>query len=165
VRRETTGAPATKECCEIDPGRVSSAIAVCPSCKSKGRKVAEITLRSLLAFELRQDIRPVQHYFCPTPDCPVVYFPADGGRAYEKSDLMVPVWQKESDPSVPVCYCFGYSEESIRQELQATGETDVYDRTKAEVAAGRCACEVTNPQGSCCLGNVLRVVSRVNGKR
>jgi hypothetical protein len=29
------------------------------------------------------------------------------------------------------------------------------------IKAGQCACEIRNPQGSCCLGNVRKVVKRI----
>ncbi|MCK9905406.1 hypothetical protein MXD63_36140, partial [Frankia sp. Cpl3] len=32
------------------------------------------------------------------------------------------------------------------------------DRIKTQVQAGRCACEIHNPQGTCCLGNVSAFV-------
>ena len=35
------------------------------------------------------------------------------------------------------------------------------ERIKAEVQAGNCACEVKNPSGKCCLGNVTRTAPDV----
>lgn len=46
----------------------------------------------------------------------------------------------------------------IRDELAATGKTTVIERIAAEMKAGFCACEIRNPQGSCCLGNVKAAV-------
>jgi len=31
------------------------------------------------------------------------------------------------------------------------------------VQEGRCGCEVNNPQGACCMGNVTEFIRQVNG--
>jgi hypothetical protein len=38
------------------------------------------------------------------------------------------------------------------------------ERVTAGVQADQCACDIRNPQGSCCLGNVRAVVQRVEAK-
>jgi hypothetical protein len=38
------------------------------------------------------------------------------------------------------------------------GSSTAADRITALVKADRCACEVRNPQGTCCLGNVTAAV-------
>ena len=60
-----------------------------------------------------------------------------------------------------VCYCFLYRRSDIENEVRATGRTTVPDRIAAEVKAGNCACEVRNPTGRCCLGEVLAVVREI----
>jgi len=80
---------------------------------------------------------------------------------FRKDDLRVKVGLKESgDPTVPVCYCFGWTPQKIQAEMKATGKTTAIEQIKAQVKAGNCYCEVTNPQGSCCLGNVSQVVKQ-----
>lgn len=93
-----------------------------------------------------------EHRFCATSDCPVVYFGTE--EAFVREDVVVPVFQKEPPGDRPVCYCFGISEGDLQRE---TGTASAGDRITALVNAGRCACEVKNPQGSCCLGNVAAV--------
>ena len=61
------------------------------------------------------------------------------------------------DGSVPVCYCFGHTPETIRHELASTGRSSASKTVTAEVTSGHCACEVKNPKGTCCLGDVSRV--------
>ena len=39
-----------------------------------------------------------------------------------------------------------------------TGRSTIAERIAAEVKAGNCACEVKNPSGKCCLGDVTRTV-------
>ena len=76
--------------------------------------------------------------------------------------MIVPVHAKHpGNDGIPVCYCFGYTEKSIRDEIEQTGASTATASITAEVKAGRCACEVRNPKGSCCLGDVARVERRI----
>lgn len=121
--------------------------------------MARITLGALLKPEQRPRI-PIQGEccFCKTPTCEVAYF-SNGKVLFRKGDLAVPIGLKElGDPEAPVCYCFGWTPQKIRAEIDTTGTSTVSEQIKAQVKAGNCYCEVTNPQGSCCLGNVARVV-------
>lgn len=150
--------PVVESCCDLHPPQRCPPTP-CPECGKQGKGVSRLTLGALLKPERRPDI-PVQDEFCfcKTPTCEVVYF-SDGKTLFRKSDLPVPVGLKEpSDPTAPVCYCFGWTPQKIRAEIEATGRSTVIEQIKAQVKTGHCYCEVTNPQGSCCLGNVARVV-------
>ncbi len=57
-----------------------------------------------------------------------------------------------------VCYCFAVTEADLRREIAETGRSTAAAEITEHVRAGRCACEVKNPQGSCCLGNVARAI-------
>jgi hypothetical protein len=46
------------------------------------------------------------------------------------------------------------------EEIRATGKCTIPQRITAEIKAGNCACEIRNPQGFCCLGNVNAAVKR-----
>jgi hypothetical protein len=96
-----------------------------------------------------------EHRFCPTATCPVVYFGYE--EVFCREELLVPVFQKEPAGNRTVCYCFGETEGSIRKEIEETGHPMASERIAALVKADRCACEVRNPQGSCCLGNIATV--------
>ena len=68
---------------------------------------------------------------------------------------------KERSAPRPLCYCFNHSAESILEEWARTGKTTVADAIKAELKAGGCRCEVANPSGGCCLGDVIKEVKRL----
>ncbi len=89
----------------------------------------------------------------------MVYFDRAGG-VIEKSQVRVRVGIKETEDPIPVCYCFGFTQEDIFEEIHAIGITRIPDKIRAEVKAGNCACEINNPSGSCCLGDVNRAVKR-----
>jgi len=132
----------------------------CPACGQKGKKVDSITLKAMLDVSLLA-LRDVPYLFCRTPDCLVVYFATDGAQSFTKDQIRVLVHQKGSaDDNVP-CYCFRQSPATIRAEWLATGQSTVVEEINSGIQAGQCACEVRNPQGSCCLGNVSQVVKQV----
>jgi len=105
-------------------------------------------------------IRDVSYLFCRTAECSVVYFSADG-LILTKEQIRVPVYQKEpNDESVLVCYCFYHGPAAIRAELSATGRSTVIEEINRGIQAGQCACEIRNPQGTCCLGNLSVLVKQ-----
>lgn len=122
------------------------------------------TVKALLREPAMRRLTPSEHAFCPDPACPVVYFTADGDL-YLTTDLRVPVWQKEPFGARSVCCCFGENEADIRKEVERTGASDAVARVRAHIKAGRCACEVRNPRGVCCLSDVTEAVKRVAAAR
>lgn len=145
-----------EDCCRVDPS-ASAAPARCPVCGEPGRRVARTTLEALLHPSAAERLSAPEHRFCPTAGCPVVYFGA--GERFDREDVAVPVFQKQPAGDRTVCYCFGITERDIRREADECGRSTAADRITALVKAGRCACEVKNPQGRCCLGNVVALAS------
>lgn len=132
-------------------------VSACPTCKQAGKTVQVQTVKALLAVSLR-DIRSAGYLFCRTHSCPVVYFASDGTHAFTTTQIRERVYQKEPEASdVPVCYCFRHTTGAVCEAGEADRAAIVADIT-AGIQAGQCACEVRNPQGSCCLGNVRRLI-------
>jgi hypothetical protein len=122
--------------------------AYCPICNENGKRVDVITLKAMLDISLLV-LQNGPYFYCRTADCPVVYFAADGLQSFSKAQIRVRVYQKEpADGSVLVCYCFRHSPNSIRDEFKTTGQRKVIEEIKEAVEAGKCACEICNPQGS-----------------
>jgi hypothetical protein len=126
----------------------------CPECGQPGKSVETKTQ----PWHLERVNNP-GFLFCRSADCDVVYFHPDDDRL-RKPDVRVRVGLKETQDPVPVCYCFGFTEAMAVEEIRATGQCTIPQRITAEVKAGNCACEIRNPQGSCCLGNVTAVVKK-----
>jgi len=147
------------ECCSVNTSRSPiSAEMPCPLTGTRSKKVDFVTIQSLVRH-LPFGMPPVQYYFCGAVDCDIVYFPSHPeAPTFYRDDLLVRVGVKETHDPIPVCYCFGIMRETIEEEIRHTGKSTVAERIKAEVKAGRCACQVKNPSGRCCLGNVSRAV-------
>ncbi|MCI0350504.1 MAG: hypothetical protein L0Z53_13855 [Acidobacteriales bacterium] len=133
----------------------------CPRCGQTGRSVARQTLLHLLKPELIDRIGERNYRFCSEPDCRVVYFAEGEEIAFTANNLLVCVGLKERGDPIPICYCFGHTVASAREEIARTGRSTVVASITAEIKAGRCACEIRNPSGSCCLGEVSKVVKEL----
>lgn len=150
------------DCCTIpEKAAAAPAVLACPVSGTRSRQVDALTVKALVRH-LAFGEPSTQYYFCEAPDCDVVYFPfrADAAR-FHRADLLVRVWPKERSDDTPVCYCFGVTPKQIREELETTGAPTASARIKAEVQAGNCACEVKNPSGKCCLGNIARATQEL----
>ncbi len=138
----------------------SQASVACPACTQQGSTIDMLTLKAMLVRPLTE-LREVEYRFCRTPECPIVYFSADGEQQFLERDIREHVHNKHpDDDSVYVCYCFRHTPESIKKELTLTGRSSVVAEITAGIQAGQCACDIRNPQGTCCLGNVHAVVDR-----
>lgn len=139
------------------PARVATA---CPVCGETGKPVQGQTVKALLSVSLRL-VQNIEYLFCRTQTCPVVYFSPDGTQTFTVEQLRERVYQKEPDTDdVFVCYCFRHT---IGEMRAASHETRIatLDDINAGIQADQCACDLRNPQGSCCLGNVRGLIKRL----
>lgn len=161
---------------------------VCPHCGAGAKRVSPATLRSLLKDHLASQVGDGDHSccdsngegctpitedtgwrFCASSDCNVVYFSEDGDKQFTKSHVKVSVGVKETTGERPLCYCFGHSVASIKEELRTEGRSDALEDIRAKMKDPGCHCETSNPSGSCCLGSVTKGVQiaqeelRMNG--
>ncbi len=127
----------------------------CPSCDKRGKPVTVLTIKSLVQNHTRVPAR-TSYWFCRTANCEIVYFSCEG--VFRKLDLKVRVGIKETADPIPLCYCFHYSREDIFKDIESKGRTAILQQIKAEVQSGFCACEVKNPSGACCLGDITRAI-------
>jgi len=149
------------DCCSVKnkPG-VAPAVMPCPINGRRSKRVDTLTVKSLVR-KLPFGIPDTQYYFCDSPDCEVVYFGFHKeAPRFRREDLTVRVGAKETDDPVPVCYCFGVTRTEIWDEIRNTGKSTAAERIAAEVVAGRCTCEVRNPSGKCCLGDIARTIKK-----
>lgn len=144
------------DCCAVGDGSNTPAVMTCPVDGARSKQVGLLTVKSLVR-QLPLGMPSTQYYFCEAPGCDVVYFPLDPqAPLFRRGDLNVRVGSKETANPIPICYCFGFTQKDIQREIAETGDSTIADRISAEVKAGNCACELKNPSGKCCLGDVAR---------
>jgi hypothetical protein len=153
----------SSDCCSVSESGQKEGIC-CPRCGEKGNVVSLATVGAMAKTEVEAAKLSAQAYkLCRNRDCLVVYYA--GEIQLEKSDLRVPVNFKERNYEGPVCYCFNHTVASIRAEIQTKGHSTAQAMITQEVKAGRCACEVKNPAGACCLRDITRVVKAITTQR
>jgi len=129
----------------------------CPTNGRRSKRVDTLTVKSLVR-KLPLGMPNTQYYFCDASDCELVYFALDAeAPRFRRKDLVVRVGAKETADPIPICYCFGFTRQDIWDEIHETGKSTVAERITTEVEAGQCACEVRNPSGRCCLGDITRI--------
>src|SRR5216683_4939613 len=144
------------DCCSVRDSSNAPAVMACPVSGTRSKQVDMLTVKSLVR-QLPLGMPNTQYYFCESSDCAVVYFALDAeAPRFRREDLVVRVGAKEKADPIPICYCFGFTRQDIWDEIRSTGKSTVAKRITAEVEAGRCACEIKNPSGKCCLGDVTR---------
>jgi len=132
----------------------------CPDCDCVGHPVRTITLKHMVKPEFLEVVTKAGFRFCRSQECDVVYFHSNGERL-TKADIRVRIGLKEKEDPVPICYCFGFTAAMAREEIEFSGKCTIPERIAAEMKAERCACEVRNPQGSCCFANVTSAVKEL----
>jgi hypothetical protein len=131
----------------------------CRACQGLGRPVKLKTMLLMLKPERFDQVGESQYRFCASPDCEVVYFSSE--HHFTTDDLRIRVGLKEKDGPIPLCYCFGFHEQDLRNEIKAEGHTTIPQRISAFIRDGMCACEERNPSGACCFGEVTKTVNRL----
>ena len=145
------------DCCATSTEDVATlTLQDCPRCGTRGRRVKPVTLQHLV-----REPPDGEHRFCRSPDCEVVYFRESDGNLVLRGAMRVRVGQKERGLDRPLCYCFGYTAADIAAEIRADGATTIPDAITAHCRRGEDRCPETNPQGSCCLGNIRAAVTEL----
>src|SRR5258706_5431658 len=133
----------------------------CSSCNGQGRPVSRKTVLLMLKPGLLERAMQGSYSFCSERDCSVVYFEDKGSQQFTVDDLRIRVGLKVNDDPIPLCYCFGFNENHIRDEFDRTGSTSIVETVSRLIREGLCACEARNPSGVCCLGELNKAANRL----
>lgn len=133
----------------------------CVDCGAEGRSVERRTTLHHVKHEHVARVSGDAYRFCPDPSCDVVYY-GDSGTRFTVNDLRELVSAKTTGDMRPICYCFGFTEGDARAEIKRTGHSAIPATISRLIKARMCACEVRNPSGACCLGEVTRTVKRLS---
>lgn len=143
-----------ESCCLVTEKTLAPARTECPVSGTLSRKIQRRTLEHLLKPEKIGSLCHVQYYYCKEPTCNVVYFSNEDVPFFTTDDVAVKVFVKDQGDDVPVCYCFNWTRARIKQEIRETEKSTAAIEIAREIKAGNCACDIKNPKGECCLGDV-----------
>lgn len=148
------------DCCSAGPDQ-SQRSRACRICGTPGTPVDSLTVKALLIESALVRYEHAAYRFCTDSACAIVYF-AETGATFTTTDVRARVWQKEARGRRTFCYCFGENDADIVREIEQTGQSGAVERVRAHIAAKRCACEVRNPRGTCCLGDLQAAVAQLH---
>ncbi len=131
--------------------------ALCPQCGQKGLKVKGVTLQSMLSLDQVSGDSFAGYRFCKTENCDIAYFGPEK-RSFTKEQVKVPIFQKDPSDEVEVCYCFALSRGEVKKSVARGEGMKLYHEIKRRKDTEGCDCEVMNPQGNCCFGNVKQLI-------
>jgi hypothetical protein len=146
---------AMSPCCEASHNGETP---VCPASGQATIPVSRKTVESLIKPELKTCLTPQSYFFCNAPDCDIIYVSEQTDHVITKEMIKTRVGIKETDDPVPLCYCFDYDRKAVRDDIRRAGQTDIQQNITERIKAGECRCEEMNPDGRCCLGNVVRSI-------
>lgn len=143
-------------CCTPQPkGKVE-----CPTCNEKAKGVLGKTVKALLTDNSKSKLSCFDSfYYCKTPTCSTIYFRDE--TILTQEDINVIVGLKDGATPATVCYCFDWTKEKIRADIKNTGNTVALDDIKAKMENPGCSCEILNPSGGCCLGDVGKAIKEI----
>ena len=157
----------------------------CPACDAPGKAIKFITMKSLaldgvlesvldgdLGGDLDSDLdgdlggreQKDGFRYCPDPRCPVAWFHPETHHVIHKNQLKVRIGMKETEGPRPICYCFGHDAADLEADIRARGTSEIPASIASKCRQGLGRCEETNPQGSCCLGNINQVIQAALGQ-
>lgn len=135
----------------------------CRQCGESGRAIWRQTVVHHVKSEKLALVSQEDYKFCASNNCPVVYY-TEFGQEFTTSDVRELVTSKSEGDSRPLCYCFGFTEGDVRQEIENTGESTAAAQISQFIKERFCACDFRNPSGVCCLGNVTQAVRQLQNE-
>ncbi len=158
-------AAGSTESCDIVVGQTDAKTdRSCSMCGSEGRPVERQTVLHHVKHQHLGRVGDEAFRFCGDQRCPVAYH-GDRGTRFTVDEVRELVGAKVTGDARPICYCFGYTEGDARDEIVRTGTSNIPATVSGLIKARMCACEVRNPSGACCLGEVTRTVKRLSDEQ
>lgn len=133
----------------------------CLKCGHNSKAVSRRTVLLMVKPEFLEEALNGTFRFCQVRECAIVYFQEQGTRVFTVEDLRTTVGVKATTDPIPLCYCFGFDESHLREEIVQIGTTTIPERISYLIREGLCACDIRNPSGNCCLGEVNRTAKRL----
>ena len=140
------------DCCTPQP----KSKAKCPLCEAESKGILSKTLNALLKSKEKFDSLE-GFYLCKTSTCKAVYFKEN--KVLTQEDVSVSVGFKADAKVKNYCYCFGWTQERILEDIKEHGKSRAIDDIKDKMDSIGCSCEVKNPSGKCCMSDVKKVVA------
>lgn len=135
-------------------------IQICPKCGQPAIAVDFKTVEYNLIDSAKLTIESnVKWNICNNPNCDCSYF--SKRQIFKTTDLIKPLFFKDSGDNVPICYCSDLTRGEIKNAVKQGMKTidDVQKFTKKNISG---LCEERNPLGKCCRNVFLKTIADNN---
>lgn len=123
---------------------------LCPTCKTIGVKVKNITVKHLVLETLTELAGDTDYYICMNEKCDIIYYNRETGIKFDKLQVRVPIWFKKKANPKYVCYCSKVTEDQVLYAVMKQGAKSVEDVITLTGAMKNSQCQKNNPLGKCC---------------
>jgi len=135
-------------------------IQICPKCGQPAISVDFKTVEYNLIDSSKLTIESnLKWSICNNPNCDCSYF--SKRQIFKTTDLIKPLFFKDSNDNVPICYCSDLTRGEIKNAVKQGMRTidDVQKYTQKNITG---FCEERNPLGKCCRNVFLKTISDQN---
>jgi len=147
-------------CCSISVEAERQDKKSCPNCGKIGKPVQALTIKALTKKDWPGHQKITDGYYCTNPNDPTVYYFTDKNLTIDTQDVSVRVGIKEVEEPIYVCYCFKHTKAEISEDFRVNGYSTIEEDVRKKVKEKECFCEISNPSGKCCLGDIRRVFTQ-----
>lgn len=128
---------------------------VAPKCPGNGMRGRAVEWRTVAALTTGPVPPRRDFWLCLDRDCDIVYF-SENGHYLGTGELRFEAGIKSASPEAFLCYCFLHRRREFLSERLRAGGSTLVSQIATAVKAGNCACDVRNPTGRCCLGEIKK---------
>lgn len=132
-------------------------IQICPECGLPALDVNIQAVKYNVVESLQSHINLNSRWnACVNPACDCSYFSKQ--TAFRTTDLIVPLFYKDSSDSVPICYCSNLTRGEVKNAVRNGCKTidDVQNYIGKDITG---LCHERNPLGKCCRKVFLRTIA------
>jgi hypothetical protein len=132
-------------------------IQICPDCSTPAISVLESAVMYNLKDSGEKVLQQKQKWsICINQECNCFYFSKE--IKFTISDLIKPLWFKDRNDNVPICYCSDLTRGEIKEAVTKGYKSidEVQQFTKKNITG---FCEQKNPLGKCCRNVFLKIIT------
>lgn len=145
------------DCCSVSHKNKSTEIK-CPTCEQEGKHVELLTIRAMTRRDFPHYGELTRGFLCLNPDDSTVYYFPNLDFSVNQDDVVTDIGFKTNSKTKTICYCFRHTKEDIIDDYLENGRSNIEIDVRQKVKDKLCTCEVSNPKGKCCLGDIRTVI-------
>lgn len=146
------------DCCSVSHKEKISTEIKCPTCDQEGKQVELLTIRAMTRRDFTHYGELIPGFLCLNPDDSTVYYFSNLDFTVNQDNVVTDIGFKTNAKTKTICYCFRHTKQDIIDDYLKNGKSNIEIDVRQKVKDKLCTCEVSNPKGKCCLGDIRTVI-------